>query len=105
MDKNGWLERFTFRAFTTPVTGTVLIVIGEAWNPHRVTAVVDKRVDVNGWSGRLHFYAWPKSQPNTVMVAVAHAKDPSRCKFVLGRHVNETEDPGWSEIFVFWAYR
>lgn len=104
MDKEGWLERFTFGVFREYVPGSVLINIGQAWSPHRVTVIMDGSVDKDGWSKRLYFYAWEHHRPGTVMVAVGEARDPWRCKLVLGRHINSNADPGWVEKFVFWAY-
>jgi len=69
MNVAGWKHHMDFWAFSTQQPGTMRIVIGQAWDPHRIMINHDDynqdrwdgglRMDVAGWTHKMEFWVYP----------------------------------------------
>ena len=104
MNDWGWKELCSFWAFSSPQPGTIRIVVGEAFHPHRAMINHDNysqsqwndaslNMSVAGWDHLLEFWAYPPQIGGYDTPNKSSTSEPSECiqiPMIPGRSVTIT---------------
>jgi len=100
---------------------TMRIVVGQAWNPHRIMVNHDGKSQTDwdsgmlmnyaGWTHQMEFWAFPTKRSGTIRIAVGQAWNPHR---IMVNHDGKSQAEwdsgmkmdyaGWKHQMEFWVY-